>query len=67
MKLKYIKWAKIFLAIIATIIWLGVIIKVSSFDMPFIQQAPYCMGSTMITFMILNALFRGLDYLGRRS
>jgi len=62
MSLKYIKWAKIFLAIIATIVWLGVIINVSNFDMPFIEQAPYCMGSTMLIFMILSGLFRGLDY-----
>jgi len=64
MNKKYLKWAKIFLAIIATTIWLGVIIKVSTFDMPFIQQAPYCMGSTMIIFMILSGLFRLVDYIG---
>jgi hypothetical protein len=29
---------------------------------PFMVQAPYCIGSTMLIFGLLTLLYKGLDY-----
>jgi len=56
-----IKWTKRLLAVMATIVWLKIILTISKSSAPFIEQAPYCMVSTMLTFGILTALYKGLD------
>lgn len=57
-----IKWTKRFFAIGGTIAWIIIIYTISTSTMDFNEQAPYCMGSTMLIFMILNGIYKGLDY-----
>ncbi len=57
-----ITWTKRLLGLIAFLVWGYVIFTISQSPAPFIQQAPYCMGSTMLIFGLLTALYKGLDY-----
>jgi peptidoglycan/LPS O-acetylase OafA/YrhL len=61
-KKQIIRWGKRILGVGAFIIWIDVIITISGSPAPFIEQAPYCMISTMIIFGILTGIFKGLDY-----
>jgi len=57
-----IVWLKRVIGFIAVLLWLGIIFKISKSSAPFIEQAPYCMGSTMLIFGLLTAIYKGLDY-----
>ena len=57
-----ITWTKRLLGLIAVLLWMYVIFTISQSPAPFIEQAPYCMASTMLIFGILTALHKGLDY-----
>jgi protein-S-isoprenylcysteine O-methyltransferase Ste14 len=61
-KEKIAHWGKIVIGIIGFIIWIDVIISISQSPAPFIEQAPYCMISTMVISGILTGIFKGLDY-----
>lgn len=65
--LKTIPWIKRVLALLTLIIWIAVIAKIASSPAPFIEEAPYCIASTMIIFGILTALFKGLEFLEKKS
>ncbi|UPT77703.1 hypothetical protein MN086_00835 [Sulfurovum sp. XGS-02] len=58
-----ITWTKRLLGFIAFLVWGYVIFTISQSPAPFIEQAPYCMGSTMLIFALLTAVYKGLDYL----
>ena len=58
-----ITWTKRLLGIIAFLVWGYIIFTISQSPAPFIEQAPYCMGSTMLIFALLAALYKGLDHL----
>ena len=60
--LTLIIWTKRVLAFIAFIVWGYIIFTISRSPAPFIEQAPYCMGSTMLIFGLLTAAYKGLDY-----
>ena len=60
--LSLIIWTKRALGLIAFLLWGYVIITISQSPVPFIEQAPYCMGSTMLIFGLLTAVYKGLDY-----
>ena len=60
--LKIIPWVKRVLGIATVIVWMAVILKIASSPAPFIEEAPYCIVSTMIIFGILTAAFKGLEY-----
>jgi len=60
--LSLIIWAKRALGLIAFLLWGYVIVTISQSPAPFIEQAPYCMGSTMLIFGLLTAVYKGLDY-----
>jgi len=62
-----IRWTKRLLALIAILVWIGVIVTISKEPIPFSEQAPYCMGSTMIIFMLLSGLYRALGYWEKRE
>jgi len=66
-KIKFIYWTKVTLAIFGFLIWIATILNIASSPTPFIEQAPYCMISTMIIFAILSAIYRGLDYIIDRN
>ena len=55
-------WTKRLLGLIAFLVWGYVIFTISQSPAPFIEQAPYCMGSTMLIFGLLTAVYKGLDH-----
>jgi len=55
-------WAKRVLSLIAFGLWIIVIFSIATSSAPFTEQAPYCMGSTMLIFGLLTAAYKGLDY-----
>ncbi len=55
-------WLKRILGIFTIFIWGYVIIGIAQSPAPFAEQAPYCMGSTMLIFGILTGIFKGLEY-----
>jgi len=57
-----ITWTKRLLGFIAFLVWGFVIFTISQSQAPFIEQAPYCMGSTMLLFGLLTAAYKGLDH-----
>ncbi len=60
--LSFITWTKRLLGLIAFLLWGYVIFTISQSPAPFIEQAPYCMGSTMLIFGLLTAVYKGLDH-----
>ena len=61
-KEKLLLWTKRLLGFIAIALWLFIIYEISQLAAPFMEQAPYCMGSTMLIFGLLTASYKGLDY-----
>ncbi len=61
-KEKIVLWTKRLIGFMAMALWLLVIYEVSQMSVPFMEQAPYCMGSTMLIFGLLTAIYKGLDY-----
>ena len=61
-KEKVVLWIKRVIGFVAMILWLSIVYEVSQMSVPFMEQAPYCMGSTMLIFGLLTALYKGLDY-----
>jgi len=57
-----ITWTKRLLGFTAFLVWGYVIFTISRSPAPFIEQAPYCMGSTMLLFALLTAVYKGLDH-----
>ena len=57
-----ITWTKRTLGLIAFLLWGYVIFTIAKSPAPFIEQAPYCMVSTMLIFGILTGIYKGLDY-----
>jgi len=57
-----VTWTKRVLGFIAFILWGVVIFTISQSPAPFMEQAPYCMVSTMLIFGLLTAAYKGLDY-----
>ena len=57
-----IVWIKRVLGFAAIILWISIIYTISKSSAPFMEQAPYCMGSTMIIFTLLSLGFKGLEY-----
>jgi hypothetical protein len=55
-------WTKRFLGLIAFLLWGYVIFSISQSPAPFMEQAPYCMISTMLIFGLLTAAYKGLDH-----
>ena len=62
-----IKSLKIITGVLLGIVWILVIIKISNLPLPFSEQAPYCMGSTMVIFMLLSGVYKGLDYISKEK
>lgn len=61
-KEKLVLWTKRLLGFLAIAVWLSIIYQISQMSAPFMEQTPYCMGSTMLVFGLLTALHKGLDY-----
>ena len=58
-----VTWTKRLLGLIAFLVWGYIIFTISQSSAPFMEQAPYCMVSTMLIFGLLKALKGVLDYL----
>lgn len=61
-KQEIIRWIKRLVGFLAVVIWVSIVYEVSQMSEPFMVQAPYCMGATMLVFGLLTALYKGLDY-----
>ena len=57
-----VTWTKRLLGLIAFLVWGYIIFSISQSSAPFMEQAPYCMVSTMLIFGLLTAVYKGLDY-----
>ncbi|WP_223899386.1 hypothetical protein [Sulfurovum sp. TSL1] len=57
-----ITWTKRLLGLTAFFVWGYVIFTISRSPAPFMEQAPYCMGSTILIFGLLTAAYKGLDH-----
>jgi peptidoglycan/LPS O-acetylase OafA/YrhL len=57
-----IAWLKRFVGFFAIGLWGYAIFTISQSPAPFAEQAPYCMGSTMLIFGILTMVHKGLEY-----
>ncbi|WP_153015046.1 hypothetical protein [Sulfurovum riftiae] len=55
-------WLKRILGVTAIAIWVYVMATFLKDPAPFSELAPYCMGSTMLIFGILTAVFKGLEF-----
>ncbi|CAA6810274.1 MAG: Unknown protein [uncultured Sulfurovum sp.] len=64
-KEKLVLWTKRLLGFLAIGFWLSIIYDISKMSAPFMEQAPYCMGTTMLIFGLLTATHKGLDYWGK--
>ena len=61
-KNKLIPWIKRTLGFSAIVVWIYIIFTIAKSPAPFMEQAPYCMVSTMLIFGLLSAVHKGLDY-----
>ena len=66
-KEKIVLWTKRLVGFLAIAVWLGIIYEISQMSAPFIEQAPYCMATSMLVFGLLTAVHKGLDYWGSRE
>ncbi|WP_309496354.1 hypothetical protein [Sulfurovum sp.] len=55
-------WSKRVLGFVAITSWMYVIYTISKSPAPFMEQAPYCMASTMLIFGVLSMSYKGLEY-----
>jgi len=55
-------WLKRALGFTAITLWIYIIYTISQSSTPFMEQAPYCMISTMMIFGLLSMGFKGLEY-----
>lgn len=62
-----ITWSKRALGVLAILLWGYIIFTISQSPRPFMEQAPYCMVSTMLIFGLLSAAYKGLDYWGLQN
>ncbi len=62
-----IYWGKRGLGAVALFVWIAVILEIVQSKESFIEQAPYCMASTMIIFGLLSALFKALEWWQKRN
>ncbi len=61
-QLRLTVWIKRIVGFTAIGLWVVVIYTIAQSPAPFIEQAPYCMVSTMLIFGLLSAVHKGLDY-----
>jgi peptidoglycan/LPS O-acetylase OafA/YrhL len=60
-----ITWVKRLLGFTAITLWTYIIYTISKSPAPFMEQAPYCMVSTMMIFGLLSMSYKGLEYWGK--
>jgi len=58
----FITWVKRVLGFTAITLWTYIIYTIAKSPTPFMEQVPYCMGSTMLIFGLLSMGFKGLEY-----
>ena len=62
-----ILWAKRIIGFTVITLWLYIIYSIAKSPAPFMEQAPYCMISTMMTFGLMSMVFKGLEYWEKNS
>jgi len=63
----FIIWIKRILGFTAITLWINIIYTISKSPAPFMEQAPYCMVSTMMIFGLLSMSYKGLEYWEKRA
>jgi len=63
----FVIWIKRILEFTAITLWMYIIYTISQSPAPFIEQAPYCMVSTMMIFGFLSMSYKGLEYWERNQ
>jgi hydrogenase/urease accessory protein HupE len=66
-KEKLVLWTKRLVGFLAIGLWLSIIYEISRMSVPFMEQAPYCMGTTMLIFGLLTVMHKSLDYWSKKS
>ena len=66
-QLTLILWIKRILGFVAIGLWMYIIFTISQSPAPFMEQAPYCMASTMMIFGLLSMSYKGLEYWEKNS
>lgn len=61
-KTEIIIWIKRVIGFVAIAFWISVVYEIAQMPESFMAQAPYCMGVTMLTFGLLTAVYKALDY-----
>jgi len=61
-KMTLIIWTKRALGFAAILLWIYIIYSISKSPAPFMEQAPYCMVSTMMIFGLLSMSYKGLEF-----
>lgn len=56
-----IKWTKRLVAFLAVAVWIVLLYNIFKSGVPFNEQAPKCIFTTMIVFGILTLIFKGLE------
>jgi peptidoglycan/LPS O-acetylase OafA/YrhL len=62
-----ILWSKRILGFVSIALWFVIIYNIAQSPMPFEEQAPYCMMSTMMIFGLLSLGVKGLEYWERQE
>jgi len=61
-QLRLIIWIKRVVGVTAIGLWMVVIYTIAQSPAPFMEQAPYCMVSTMLIFGLMSMSYKGLEY-----
>jgi peptidoglycan/LPS O-acetylase OafA/YrhL len=61
-KQTFILWIKRVFGVIAISLWIYIIYTISKSPAPFMEQATYCMVSTMMIFGLLSMTYKGLEH-----
>ncbi len=60
-------WTKRGFGVIAFLVWIEIILTLTKSGTPFMEQASYCIVGTIVTFGLLSAIYKGLEYWEQQS
>ncbi|MDD5405421.1 MAG: hypothetical protein PHE73_00610 [Sulfurovaceae bacterium] len=55
-------WSKRIITVLMIVIWIVLIFNIAGSKAPFMEQAPYCIISTMTIFGILSLIYKALEW-----
>ncbi len=57
-----VTWSKRIITVSMIVIWIALIFSIAGSKAPFMEQAPYCIISTMTIFGILSLIYKALEW-----